>query len=151
MATTPTRSTGRPRESCVWNFFKYLKEDKSILVAEIKDYSSQLCGHSFKGKFPTNLKTHLKKVHHQEYQELLKMESDKKIAESRKAQRKSSSSTTFTGGVLSAQMTLHDTMGGRKYGCQSDRYCSITLFSVDRLMQLSVSLKMIALNYSLKH
>uniref|UniRef100_A0A1X7TYG4 Uncharacterized protein n=1 Tax=Amphimedon queenslandica TaxID=400682 RepID=A0A1X7TYG4_AMPQE len=23
-------------------------------------------------------------------------------------------------------MTLHDTMGGRKYSCQSDKYCSIT-------------------------
>ena len=87
MATATAR---RPRNSCVWHFFKYLKEDdKSICLVNTDENSSSSCGHSLKGKFPTNLKAHLKKVHPSHYQELVKMESDKKAADLAKAHKKS--------------------------------------------------------------
>ena len=81
-------ATGRPRNSCVWQFFKYLKEDDKSVCLITTDEDSP-CGHSLKGKFPTNLKAHLKKAHSCHYQELLKMENEKKEAELVKTQKKS--------------------------------------------------------------
>ena len=68
---------GRPRDSCVWNFFKYLKENKSVvcLVTWSVGEPGKL-GHSIQGKFRTNLNCHLKTKHYEQFKELQKKESN---------------------------------------------------------------------------
>lgn len=76
--------TGRPRKSVVWDYFEF-DEDSNKSVCQIilpgpltatdtvaHDSShDNICGHSIAGKFPTNLKQHLKKAHPRQYSELL--------------------------------------------------------------------------------
>ena len=68
---------GRRRDSSVWEYFNYLEEDnKSVCLIE-KPNGSQ-CGQTFNGKFPTNLKTHLKTKHPQEFKHFEECEAKKK-------------------------------------------------------------------------
>ena len=66
----------------VWDYFDYDDErDKSLCQAlksptsdsDLSDPSA-LCGHEVPGKFPTNLKQHLKKAHPGPYAEMIKKE-----------------------------------------------------------------------------
>ena len=57
MASSSTNS-GRPRDSCVWKYCKYVENDKKSICVVIKSD-----GQSFNGKFTTNLKGHLKRCH----------------------------------------------------------------------------------------
>lgn len=118
--TTDTSTNGRPRESCVWKFFK--EEDKSVCLVSLG--ADRNCGHSFKGKFPTYLKTHLRKKHPSEFKDLEKMEEDKK--EMRK--RRPLNTTNFMKrSEAGTQLTLNDTLkSGRKYTTDSQRHKTIT-------------------------
>ena len=41
-------ANGRPRDSCVWKYFKYLaEENKSVCLVTVRD--DQQCGHSITG------------------------------------------------------------------------------------------------------
>ena len=53
-------TVGRPKDSCVWNFFEYLEEDKSVCLVTLSDGEHVQCGHSIQERFPTKLKCHLK-------------------------------------------------------------------------------------------
>ena len=58
---------GRPvrqLDCCVWNFFKYLEEDKGVCLVNLSDGEHGQYGHSIQGKFPTNLKCLLKTKYH---------------------------------------------------------------------------------------
>ena len=79
------QSSGRPQKSLVWEYFDY----DPILQKSIRQVLSQatgtdsdtnnVCGSSFAGKFPTNLKkNHLKKSHPTQYTELLSKEKGKR-------------------------------------------------------------------------
>ena len=58
--STSERSTGRPRRSPVWEYFVFNDESgKSACQVELESKNS-VCGHEVTGKFPTNLKQHLK-------------------------------------------------------------------------------------------
>ena len=60
--------TGRPRDSGVWKYFKYDEGTKmSICLVSTEEKN---CGKQISGKFPTNLKGHLKKEHPQEFKVL---------------------------------------------------------------------------------
>ena len=78
-------STGRPRKSVVWEYFEYdLVREKSICqvlkspTLEDGD-TSDICGQAISGKFPTNLKQHLKKVHPEQHSELMEKEETKSL------------------------------------------------------------------------
>jgi len=58
-------STGRPVESCVWNYFRYVEADRKTIC--IVNKSGTECDHSLNGNFMTNLKLHLNKFHAKEY------------------------------------------------------------------------------------
>ncbi len=112
-------ATGRPRGSLVWNYFKYLEEDKSVCLIGVGDQSQ--CGHSIKGKFPTNLKGHLKNKHQAMFKELEEKEVRKNEEKAAKSRTKSKS--TFTG----SQKNLHEIIqGGKKYNTNSERHRSVT-------------------------
>ena len=57
--------SGRPRESAVWNYFFYdSTKGKSTCQVSSGDASeSSVCGMEINGKYPTNLKAHLKAKH----------------------------------------------------------------------------------------
>lgn len=71
--TSPTSRpllTGRPRQSPVWQFFEYDNhKGKSICQVLIGD-DGVPCGTEISGKFPTNLKAHLKTAHSQVFVEV---------------------------------------------------------------------------------
>ncbi len=59
------------KSSSVWDYFLY-DSVTNISTCQILSCasSSESCGHSITGKYPTNLKQHLKKVHPEEYKEI---------------------------------------------------------------------------------
>ena len=85
-----------PGTGCVWNYFKYLEEDKSVCLVTLGDGEHGQCGHSIKEKFLTNLNCHLKSKHHEQFKELQKKGSNKEEENGSRATRKSDSAT-FTG------------------------------------------------------
>ena len=77
---SPSSSLGQPRKSLVWNYFIY--DDVSgksicqVSTGESNEAGSSssgpnVCGKTCAGKFPFNLKQHLKTCHVACYQELL--------------------------------------------------------------------------------
>ena len=77
---------GRPLKSAVWKFFEYNAQLEKSVCQVIKSNSSadaaldQVCGHCIAGKYPSNLKQHLRKHHPQQYSEVLKLEEAAKKA-----------------------------------------------------------------------
>ena len=63
-------TVGRPTDICVWNYLE--EEDKSVWLVTLSDGKHGQCGHSIKGKFPTNLKCNLKTKQHEQFKELQK-------------------------------------------------------------------------------
>ena len=75
---------GRPRRSVVRYYFTY-DHDKNQSICQVEvtrnheDHggpSKEACGATYKGKFPTNLKRHLRKDHPAQFQEALQKESE---------------------------------------------------------------------------
>jgi len=74
---TPSIKSGRPRASLVWEHFVYdVTKEKSIcqVITESTDADVRFCGVEVAGKYPTNLKAHLKAVHPVQYDELMQKE-----------------------------------------------------------------------------
>ena len=63
--TTRPFGTGRPRQSPVWQYFLFdASKNKSICQVPVQTGElGAICGVEINGKFPTNLKSHLKAVH----------------------------------------------------------------------------------------
>lgn len=106
--TTPP---GRPKRSPVWKYFAYRKEsNQSICQVEVfRDHgdeagpSSEVCLLPVAGKYPTNLKQHLRKSHPTQYREILlteKEEQQKKEMPSKQAR-------------ASRQLTVAESLKGR--------------------------------------
>ena len=75
---SPIRALGHPKKSPVWDFFTYDSEKNRSLCqvgasssGDEPGSSKTSCDHPVTGKFPTNLKNHLKKHHPTEYAEVL--------------------------------------------------------------------------------
>ena len=65
--------TGRPRQSPVWNFFLFnAAKSRSVCKVQIRvvDSTTKLCGIQISGKYPTNLKAHLRTAHPQVFAEV---------------------------------------------------------------------------------
>ena len=78
---TPSIKSGHPRASLVWEHFVYdVTKEKSIcqVITESTDADVRLCGVEVAGKYPTNLKAHLKAVHPVQYDELMRKEAASK-------------------------------------------------------------------------
>ena len=73
---------GRPRQSCVWNYFQYDKDtDKSVCLVTNEE---KKCGKEIKGMFASNLKKYLKNHHPNQFKELENAESESKMRTSRR-------------------------------------------------------------------
>ena len=91
----------------------------SGVCSEKSGPSRQLCGHILTGKYPTNMKLHLKKFHPAEYDDMLQREAALKEA------KKSKVSTT--GPVKKKQQTLEKAAAMvTHYDRSSHRYQLIT-------------------------
>ena len=124
------RSTGRPKQSPVWGYFIFDDaSNKSICQVIVKkgSGSEEVCGHSLAGKYPTNLKQHLKKEHLNEYTEVLRKEECKE-REKKKLEELSNVAGSFKSkGGHSGQLTLEQTLQQKKqYPKDSKRYMEIT-------------------------
>ena len=112
--------SGRPRESAVWNYFFYdSTKGKSTCQVSSGDASeSSVCGMEINGKYPTNLKAHLKAKHPGRYTELCKMEEELK----EKAKQKHGREVK-----LATQLSIEDaTKRTKKYTKESEKYQKIT-------------------------
>ena len=124
-------SGSRPKTSLVWDYFDFdpflgksgksicqvLSSDSPMATGE-SDTASDICGASFEGKYPTNLRQHLKKSHPTQFAELVaKEEKQKKEKERRETARRGKSLK------VSQQLTLAETLKSKSaYRKDSDRY-----------------------------
>ena len=110
---------GRPRDSFVWDHFIYVEErEKSVCQVPLGEEGS-ICGKEINGRYPTNLKAHLKHTHPIVHAEIQRKNEEK---EKEKSRRKS-------GEGASTQLKLsqtHSLRGGAKYAKESPRNKSIT-------------------------
>ena len=82
-------SAGRLRRSLVWQYFDYDPiQEKSVCQVLFQssgnDSDNDVCGAAIAGKFPTNLKNHLKKKHPIQHAELLSSEEEEKEKKEKK-------------------------------------------------------------------
>ena len=102
----------------MWDYFK-VDEALGRTVCQV-NVNDKLCEASFKGKFSTNLKVHLKTKHPQQYQELIQKEKD--IIKTKEASSKRSQ-CTYKG----QQQTLAQVLQkGKKYERDHPHYKQIT-------------------------
>lgn len=120
-----TQTAGRPRKCAVWDYFNYDSTNNKSVCQVVINISAQsrasspdlspttpsVCGHRISGKFPTNMKSHLKTSHPNIFKEFqLKEETLKKIESVSKAKAEKKRS----GPAVSTQRTLGEVMQ-RKY------------------------------------
>ena len=81
-----TNVLGRPVKSAVWKFFEYNVQSEKSVCQIVKpgpssvDAADEVCGHCIAGKYPSNLKQHLRKHHSPQYSEVLQLEESAKKA-----------------------------------------------------------------------
>ena len=115
---------GHPKRSVVWDYFKY-DEVTNQSVCQIlqcgSDESDMICRCGIPGKFPTNLRNHVKKYHPTQFAEVLaKEENEKKEKELKEKTRRSKSLK------VSQQLTLAESLIARAvYNKDSDRYHTV--------------------------
>ena len=116
-----SRPSGRPKKSPVWEHFLYdLFTDKSICQVEQLD-SQSICGKSVAGKFPTNLKKHLKLAHPNVFQEMRRDEESKKVKVEKESAKRAASFKYHH------QSTLKESLAKKNpYSKDSPRYKLIT-------------------------
>ena len=116
-------SAGRLRRSLVWQYFDYDPiQEKSVCQvlsqSSGNDSDNDVCGAAIAGKFPTNLKIHLKKKHPIQHAELLSSEEEEK--EKKECVRRAKSLK------VSHQLTLADSLQCKSvYSKESVRYREI--------------------------
>ena len=125
---TPTLSRGGRKRTPVWRFFDYEDstnkctckvETVSGVCSEEPGPSGRLCGHVLTGKYPINMKLHLKKFHPAEYDDMLQREATLKEAKQTKV--------STTGPVKKKQLTLEQAAAMvTHYDRSSHRYQLIT-------------------------
>ena len=74
-----SKSAGRPRRSFVWDYFEYDKDEGKSICQIVTGESSEArkCDHSVAGKYPSNLKQHLRRAHLREFKERKRTKSSK--------------------------------------------------------------------------
>ena len=97
--------------------------NKSFCQVEVtRDRGVEVCGVALPGKYPTNMKQHLRTAHNPQYQEML--------ASEREEQKKKTQSSSKVRGKLSAsakQLTVAESFQGKPaYLKTSERYLTIT-------------------------
>ena len=116
---------GRPKKNPVWDFFSY-QSDKNASLCKVAACrgdgpgSSKVCDHSIPGKFPTDLKNHLKRLHPSEYAEVLRKE------ENAKQERSEAKTNSLS---CQKQLTLRESIDGKyrwMYDKSSVQYKNIT-------------------------
>ena len=121
----PSPPPGRPKRSSVWKYFSYDKDNnKSVCQLEVtRDHgdcggpSVEVCGVAIAGKYPTNLKNHLRTSHCKEYQEMV-------VSEKEEQKKKQTSSKVVN---VAKQLTVVESLKGRpSYDRSSERYLKVT-------------------------
>jgi len=121
---TSSGNFGRPKCG-VWEYFRFDEQaGNSICIVKLKSHGQDgdvLCNKTFKGKFTTNLKVHLKKEHSEEYRLVLDSEKKKRKEKGLKKLGKDKQSSTLL------QSTLPD-IGNqkKKYEPHNTKQKSIT-------------------------
>ena len=113
--------TGRRRESFVWDYFIFdPTKGKSICQVEVQsDTSVVKCCAEITGKFPTNLKAHLKGSHSKAYEDVITRDADR--------QKEKTTAVKKPYSVDSGQKTLSSCMQKAKpYDKHSPRFKKIT-------------------------
>ena len=116
-----TPGTSGRRKSQVWQYFEFDADEKKSSCT-VKTDNQQICGKQIPGKFPTNLKNHLRIAHPEVYAALLeKEEAEKKTKAEKECERKAASLK------VSHQLTLAESLkSGQTYEKSSRRQTEIT-------------------------
>ena len=110
---------GRPRDNPVWDYFTYDAQSNKSLC-QVESESGKICGHAVSGKYTTNIKSHLRKAHLSEFDEVVLKEAKIKVTKQAKKAAKSKRGAGY-------QLTLGESLESRpQYDKGSDRYKAIT-------------------------
>ena len=133
MSTSPAGSSvsasatvGQPKRSPVWEYFEYDDLQRKSVCQVLKPTSSdsdtsEICGHKLEGKFPTNLRQHLRKVHPDVFLEISKKDHEEEEKKKKEAERQKASLK------VSQQLTLAQSLqSGRAYDKGNEKYKAIT-------------------------
>ena len=131
-STKAVSKSGRPKESVVWEHFVYDSDENKSVCQVIVSTSAdseveEKCGVKISGKYPTNLRAHLRKCHPKEYEEVQEKE---KVKENEKEKTKKKLQTTAGAGP-STQYGIQPTLVAtlqmkKKYSKESENYRKIT-------------------------
>ena len=115
---------GRPKGG-IWDYFRYdEKEGQSECIVTSNSENEFLCNKTLKGKFTTNLKSHLKQCHAEEYK---KLEEEEKKQKEKLKQKKSRKRQSSTSNLSLQQKSLIDIeQERRKYEEESAKKKSLT-------------------------
>ena len=120
---------GRPKRSTVWRYFLYDKDkNKSFCQVQVpRDHgdrggpSLEVCGVALTGKYPTNMKQHLRTAHDTKYQEMLALEKEEE------QKKKTQASSKVIKLSTAKQLTVAESFKGKPvYPTTSERYLTIT-------------------------
>lgn len=113
------------KRSPAWKFFDF-DETAGKSVCQVRLSGEETCGVTIPGKYPTNLKQHLRKSHPEEHAQVLRMEASIKKAKDEAEALKISISHKASA-TASKQLTLSQSLsGGKHYKKESERYTMIT-------------------------
>ncbi len=92
---------GRPRDSLVWGTSCTVRRAKRVFAQVPVGEEASVCGKQISGRYPTNLKAHLKHAHPTVHAEVKqKSEEKKKEKEKEKEKRKSSEEISYLNRAL---------------------------------------------------
>jgi hypothetical protein len=134
VTSTVTNVNGRPKDSPVWDYYKYsIDLDTTTCCVQIQvaggTGSTKACGRVLKGKNPTNMKVHLSAVHKPEYAEFVVKH--RKLLESKskpsqlnlKSRNKSDGGNEMTKTQNMQTKISWYTKQGALYPASSNKYC----------------------------
>ena len=115
-----SRPSGRPKKSPVWEHFMIFSQTKAYV--KWNNSTQSICGKSVAGKFPTNLKKHLKLAHPNVFQEITRKDEESKLVKVEKVSAKRAASFKYH-----HQSTLKESLAKKNpYSKDSPRYKLIT-------------------------
>ena len=122
ICATMSNAIGRPKGG-IWDYFKFdEKENKSVCMVNVNSEDETLCGKVLKGKFPTNLKMHLKKCHAKECDQLEQEEKKQQEKQKQNKLKKKKSSSLQDSSLIQKSLDQES----KKYGDDSAKQKAIT-------------------------
>ena len=116
--------TNKSLRSPVWKYFKFV-EAIGKSVCQVVGTDGEVCSQNISGKFPTNLKQHLRSKHPNEHSAVLEVDASIKKAKDEAELKRAQICHKAAAATASKQLT-QPLSAGKQYKKESERYQTIT-------------------------